>query len=279
MTLTATTEIEQGNRFSFGDNWTRFLENVNEDRIQEAEKSLQDMLGLQTLSGKIFLDIGSGSGLFSLAARRLGACVHSFDFDPKSVNCTQHLRDRFFPNDNQWVIEQGSILDQDFLKNINNADIVYSWGVLHHTGAMWEALENAANLVKSDGQLFIAIYNDEEGKSRRWKFIKKTYNKHPWTRPFLLLYGAHRAWTLACIKDLLDGKPFHRWRSYKKERGMSPWRDVEDWVGGYPFEVASPAAIFNFYHARGFNLTKMITRYGYGCNEFVFKKTASSIRP
>lgn len=269
---TATAEIEDGERFSFGGNWKRFLTTLDDERINEADSSLKNMLETTDLKGLHFLDIGSGSGLFSLAARRLGAHVESFDFDPQSVACTTHLRERYFKNDSEWTVKQGSVLDQNFMNQLAPADIVYSWGVLHHTGSMWEALANAANLVKPGGKLFIAIYNDQGGKSRRWHLIKKTYNKYAFMRPLLLVYGLIRSWTLASIRDLLNGKPFETWIKYKKDRGMSAWYDVIDWIGGYPFEVATPDAIFDFYKGRGFTLTKIVTRQGYGCNEFVFVK-------
>ncbi len=269
----ATVEIEDGKRFSFGGNWARFLTALDDERIAEAELSLRQMLDVQDLKGKRFLDIGSGSGLFSLAARRLGASVESFDYDPQSVSCTEYLRQTYFPGDPDWIVRQGSVLDRDFLGALGKADIVYSWGVLHHTGEMWSALGNVVPLVKENGQLFIAIYNDQGRKSRRWAFIKKTYNACAALRPALLLYGLFRAWTLASIRDLMDGKPFQTWLKYKKDRGMSPWYDVVDWIGGYPFEYATPDAIFEFYRDRGFTLSKLITRQGYGCNEFVFRKT------
>jgi 2-polyprenyl-6-hydroxyphenyl methylase/3-demethylubiquinone-9 3-methyltransferase len=135
-------EINQRKRFEFGKNWSRFLAILDEQRITVAEQSLKDMLGVNSLSGKSFLDIGSGSGLFSLAARRLGASVHSFDFDPQAVACTAELKRRYFPNDPAWTIEEGSVLDTEYLSSLATFDIVYSWGVLHHTGAMWQALEN-----------------------------------------------------------------------------------------------------------------------------------------
>src|SRR5207302_10440486 len=134
-------EVTRGERFEFGKNWGRFLEVLDDERIGEAEESLKKMLEVEGLAGKSFLDIGSGSGLFSLAARRLGARVHSFDYDPQSVACAAELRRRYFPNDEDWVVEPGSALDEAYLNRLGTFDIVYSWGVLHHTGAMWQALK------------------------------------------------------------------------------------------------------------------------------------------
>src|SRR5687767_4969194 len=147
-------------RFEFGKNWTRFLELLDDSRIAQAEASLRQMLDVPTLAGRSFLDIGSGSGLFSLAARRLGARVYSFDYDVHSVNCTAELKRRFFPDDDQWTVAQGSALDTDYLSRLGTFDVVYSWGVLHHTGDMWQALANADALVKPGGHLAIALYND-----------------------------------------------------------------------------------------------------------------------
>jgi 2-polyprenyl-6-hydroxyphenyl methylase/3-demethylubiquinone-9 3-methyltransferase len=128
-------EVSAGRRFRFGRNWARFLKRLNLARIVEAEDNLKEFLGEGTLAGKTFLDIGSGSGLSSLAARLLGARVTSFDFDSHSVACTEELRRRYFPGDSSWTIQQGSVLDQQYLAGLGQFDIVYSWGVLHHTGA------------------------------------------------------------------------------------------------------------------------------------------------
>jgi 2-polyprenyl-3-methyl-5-hydroxy-6-metoxy-1,4-benzoquinol methylase len=172
-------EVASGERFEFGKNWAAFLSIVDEERISMAEASLKEMLECEDLNGKRFLDIGSGSGLFSLAARRLGATVHSFDFDSNSFSCTQELRRRFFPGDANWRIEQGSALDADYVSGLGKFDIVYSWGVLHHTGEMWRALENAVLPVNEGGKLFIAIYNDTGSQAHRWHWIKKTYCRLP----------------------------------------------------------------------------------------------------
>ena len=270
-------EIARGERFEFGKNWSRFLDLLDEGRIVRAEQSLKQMLEVESLDGKSFLDIGSGSGLFSLAGRRLGARVHSFDYDPHSVGCTKELRRRYFNNDPDWRIEEGSALDADYLKSLGTFDVVYSWGVLHHTGAMWNALDNAQLAVASGGKLFVAIYNDLGSRSRRWNWIKKTYCDLPWflKTPFALIVIAPEE-IRSFLGSLMRLKPhdyLRSWTQYDSNRGMNRWRDIVDWVGGYPYEVAKPEEIFDFYRARGFHLTTMkCGGVALGCNEFVFQR-------
>lgn len=270
------TEVAKGDRFEFGANWTHFLKVLNDDRVALAEQSLRAMLGVDSLKGKRFLDIGSGSGLFSLVARRLGATVYSFDYDPQSVACTEELRTRYFPDDVGWIVEQGSVLDKSYLQTLGQWDIVYSWGVLHHTGAMWQALENVSPLVRQGGTLFIAIYNHQRIMSPVWLWIKRAYNRLPNGLRWLVLgLALVYLWGPRSIYDLLRGKPFHTWRHYAEHgvRGMSAWRDVVDWVGGYPFEVAKPEEVFHFYREGGFRLEQLQTcGGGLGCNQFVFSR-------
>jgi 2-polyprenyl-6-hydroxyphenyl methylase/3-demethylubiquinone-9 3-methyltransferase len=262
-------------KFEFGKNWDRFLKVLDETRIVEAEKSLIKMLEMEDLKCKRFLDVGSGSGLVSLAARRLGAKVRSFDYDPLCVACTQELKRRHFPDDASWIIEQGNILDVTYLDTLGTYDIVYSWGVLHHTGNMWKALGNVIHLVDERGTLFISIYNDQGLLSQFWKSVKRRYNRssRPMRVLMLLLVGVV-VQTGAGLIRILRGEnplPFKTWAEKKKRRGMSVWHDLVDWVGGYPFEVAKPEEVFDFYRQRGFELVRLITRGGgLGCNEFVF---------
>jgi 2-polyprenyl-6-hydroxyphenyl methylase/3-demethylubiquinone-9 3-methyltransferase len=265
----------EGQRFQFGNNWSSFLQALNEERIIEAEKSIARMLEVEDLRNQSFIDVGSGSGLSSLAARRLGASVFSFDYDPQSVACTQSLKRKFFPDDKEWVITQGSILDAAWLHSLDQYDVVYSWGVLHHTGALWTALANIDLLVKSNGKLFIAIYNDQGKLSDCWRVIKRLYNRLPRRLRFILTWPALVVlWGPRTVRDLLRGRPFSTWRNYAKTRGMSPWHDLVDWVGGYPFEVATPQAVIDFCEARGYRLRKLKTcGRGLGCNEFVFAKS------
>ena len=259
--------------YEFGKNWQRFLKVLNAERISAAEQSLKRMLHVEDLTNLRFLDIGSGSGLFSLAARNLGASVHSFDFDQDSVACTEALKKRYFPGDDRWVVERGSILDVGYLHQLGTFDVVYAWGVVHHTGAMWQALENALIPVVDHGKLFIAVYNDQGKISEYWSQVKRAYTHYPYARPLITCMHIP---VLACMRllpRLLSGR-------LPSERGMALWYDLKDWLGGYPFEVATPEAIIAFFRDRGcFLLNFGPCADPAGNNEFVFICTQAESTP
>ena len=269
-------EVTAGRRFSFGRNWASFLKRLNQARIAEAEKNLIEFLGEKSLDGRSFLDVGSGSGLSSLAARRLGAMVTSFDYDGQSVACTEELRRRYLPDDPSWMIEQGSVLDTEYLAGLGQFDIVYSWGVLHHTGAMWQAMANIKTMVKTGGLLFIAIYNDCGEVSRSWLERKRRYNALPQIlRPLYAIY----VWMPQELRSLAGSMRSGELRTYIREltsassgRGMSWLHDVIDWVGGYPYEYASVRDITDFYRRDGFEPVKIRENSSYGCHQLVFKR-------
>ncbi len=259
-------EINNGKRFSFGANWYRFLKLLNDERIKTAEESLCSMMDIVNLEGKSLIDIGSGSGLFSLAAKRLGARVFSFDYDPKSVACTAELRSRYFPTSSDWQVEEGSALDTNYLTKLGKFDIIYSWGVLHHTGNMWQALANVVPLIHENGKLFIAIYNDQGWISKYWTLVKRVYNSGLLGKSTMILVHAPYLLILRFLLRAVTGR-------LSVERGMSLWYDMLDWLGGYPFEVASPEQIILFYKEKGFVLENLKTTRGrHGCNEFVFRR-------
>ena len=260
--------MESCERFAFGDNWAKFLKALDEQRINHAVDSLKSMLEVENLNAKSFLDIGSGSGLFSLAAKRLGAKVFSFDYDPRSVACTKELKNRYFYNDKDWTIESGSVLDTEYLSRLGKFDIVYSWGVLHHTGNMWAALKNVQVNVAKNGKLLIALYNHQPFASNYWWFVKKMYNKYSISRPlFIFIHSLYPTLPSLLLKAI---------QNRKCPRGMNVWYDLIDWLGGYPFEVSTPQQIFEYYKSYGYYLIKLKTVGGrLGCNEYVFQLNSS----
>jgi len=262
-------------RFQFGENWDDFLKGVTDEHIVASENSLCELLGVTELNQKTFLDIGSGSGLFSLSATRLGAEVVSFDYDPHSVECAVKLKSKYFPHRTEWKIAQGSILDRDFVAGLGTFDVCYSWGVLHHTGALWQAIFNAQLAVKPGGTLVIAIYNDEGLISSLWAAVKRTYCRGG-VRRILMTSIFYPAFFLAgLVSDAVRLKnPVARYTAHKRNhRGMSLVHDWKDWLGGYPYEVATPARVVAFLENLGFQLLKEIPPvYGFGNNQFVFRR-------
>jgi len=264
-------------RFAFGKNWANFLASVDQSRIDAAAASLRHLLREESLAGKTFVDIGSGSGLSSLVAHHAGALVTSFDYDLASVDCTEAIRQRFGNPTPAWIVVQGSILDTPFVRSLGQFEVVYSWGVLHHTGQLGEAIANAQSLVAPGGLLVIAIYHDQGGASRRWAAVKRTYHRLPKSMQPLWVGGIATFYELKfAAARLLSGQnplPFSDWRAKAVDRGMSVWHDWVDWVGGWPFEVASPDAIINPLTEQGFCLVRLRTvGGGWGCNEYVFRR-------
>jgi 2-polyprenyl-3-methyl-5-hydroxy-6-metoxy-1,4-benzoquinol methylase len=253
--------------FAFGENWNRFSKNVKFQKFLDAKASLLDLMS--DLHGKTFLDVGCGSGLFSIAAATLGAKkILAFDADPQCIATSQNLLEKVCQWDSSIKSDKiefktASILDESL--DVGRWDIVYSWGVLHHTGNMYKAFEVVSKLVADNGMLVIAIYN-KHFTSRFWKIIKYTYVKSPKFIRKLMVF-------LTLLVKLPAVFIISRQNPFKKMRGMQYYADIVDWVGGYPYEYASPDEITGFFEQRGFTLKKFIKTSGFtGCNQFVFEK-------
>jgi 2-polyprenyl-6-hydroxyphenyl methylase/3-demethylubiquinone-9 3-methyltransferase len=256
-------------QFAFGDNWASFSEVVNDDRINNAVTCLRRLFPNGELDGKQFLDIGCGSGLSMVAALRLGAqSVYGIDFDPNSVSTARKLL-TLYASDKAWNVERRSVFD---LTSDDKFPVVYSWGVLHHTGSMREAIRVAANAVETGGFLAIALYR-KTPLCGAWTQAKRIYNYLPSVGQ-TIARGVYK--TAFTTSMLMSGRnPIAYARDYKKHRGMSWSHDVHDWLGGYPYESATADEIMrqllhlNFEVVRSFTTPPGRGIFGTGCDEFV----------
>lgn len=267
-----TTEVM---RFGFGANWKSYLaKHLSDERIALAKEQLLGFLGREDLVGMRVLDIGSGSGIHSLAAHLSGAReVVSFDYDPDSVEATRSLHQTLGAPEN-WMVRQGSVLDADFMATLGTFDLVYSWGVLHHTGDVLAALGLAAERVASDGIFFIALYDSDWSVEAPefWYDIKQKYNRAGWLKKRIL-----EAWYVLCFEmncnPLRIPVQIKKIINYKKSRGMDYYHDVKDWLGGWPMQYIRLYEVIPRMQQKG--LTLLRSKLGEANTEYLFSGVGS----
>jgi len=257
-------------RFAFGRNWKQYVRTAGERELDAAIEPLRQVVEGVDPAVSTFLDIGCGSGLMSAAAHRLGfRRIVSFDYDADSVEATRQVH-RAAGEPAGWTVIQGSVLDDGFMAGLGRFDVVYSWGVLHHTGAMWPAIERALAAMAPGGRAFIALYNDQGCISDYWKVVKRAYVRSPAPLKALIAAVFYAYFGVGLfVADLVRLRnPFSR--HFASGRGMKFRYDIIDWVGGYPFEVARPDEVERFARERGFDcLCVFFAGRRHGCNEFL----------
>jgi SAM-dependent methyltransferase len=275
-------DLKLDNHFNFGDNWRRLVKVISEDKLKYAIQDIQSFMAPESISGKSFLDIGCGSGLHAVAAWRLGAReVTTVDLDPKSLKHVQQLKKVFnIPDSFPWTHYVGNIASLEGLDNVSLSDVVYSWGVLHHTGDMWSSINNASSFVKTNGYFYIMIYRDAY-LAPFWKYLKKAYTFGPsFLRLILRGFFVSLFFMLLLAKHRSISKVKQRIRDYDRNRGMSWYIDIVDWIGGYPFEWASASQVCDYLASSGFKLQKIyppvspqpVGLLGTGSYQYLFAK-------
>ena len=248
---------------------------LTRERIAQARADFDRLTEGIPLTGRTFLDIGFGQGLSLLIAQEHGAAVVGCDLNEKCAEVLTVTRRRFCTSGTELPeppVVTGSILDAatvDTLKGYGSPegtfDIVHSWGVLHHTGAMQQAIANAASLVNDGGYLITALYN-RHWSSPVWKLIKRWY--------CLLPVFARTALVWLLYPVILIAKAIvTRKNPFVMDRGMDFFHNVVDWVGGYPYEYISVDEFRAIMESYRFDCIRVVTaRVPTGCNEFVFRR-------
>jgi len=254
--------------FSFGENWLDYLETLDAARVREATADIEAFLGSDAIPGLRVLDVGSGSGLHSLAFQTLGAAeVHAMDVDPRSVTATRRLCDAM-GDSGLWTVHHASILDADWLQAFRDRfDLVYAWGSLHHTGELWRAVENSIGLVNDGGRLWLAIYVRSPAYSDELA-LKQRYNRASPLRKRLMV--ADQICRLMLSRLRRRKNPL-RWNE-RRGRGMNAYHDIIDWLGGLPYEVASREEVVRFCEQRGMRLDRCEEAEPGGCSEYLFRR-------
>ena len=250
-------------KFSFGINWTDFAknkvdENIVSTHVNDALGHLLRMPGFlsaKPLEGKRVIDIGCGSGLSSLSFYENGCRdITSFDVNEDSIKATNIIKERFCNDESnlKWSIKEGSILDENLVSDLRSQekyDLVYSWGVLHHTGDMRKAIDNTLSLCQSGSILWMALYikvdqpDGEEIYQNDLKLKIKFNEASEETKKEMIV---------SRLKKVFGNNPATWTRPYDN-RGMTPINDVTDWLGGYPYEVARAKDIKRLLEANGFS--------------------------
>jgi SAM-dependent methyltransferase len=264
-------------RFEFGRNWHDFIQkNYGQDKVETSKNHILNFIEKDNLDGLTFLDIGCGSGLHSIAALQAGvSLVHGFDYDPDSVAATRFVQGQAGNPDN-WTAEQGSVLDDKFMNNLPMFDFVYSWGVLHHTGDVWHAIQNAAGRVKPGGYFYIALYSADvqiDPTPEFWLQVKRNYVASGWLkRRYMDIWYV---WRFMMNRDIRRFPEFlKRMQEHKKNRGMNIFTDIRDWLGGWPMEFVYDKEAIDFCKKMGFGLEKIST--GEANTEFLFRRTGKA---
>lgn len=252
--------------FSFGKNWQAYLRAADDEAVGLAQADVLHWLGRGAIEGRSVLDVGSGSGIHSLAFWQLGAeSIHSLDVDSASVEATRSVWTEAGRPAN-WQVLEASILDAGLPGRLkpDGYEIVYSWGVLHHTGAMWEALGKTLGLVAEGGRLWIGLYAsgpryeqilalkrsyNAGGSSKRWLLERRLILRS------ILRQGANSSRALLRLDFKHLTNPL-RWNR-RVGRGMDTYHDIVDWLGGLPYEEADHNEVISFVRPLGFVLDRL----------------------
>jgi 2-polyprenyl-6-hydroxyphenyl methylase/3-demethylubiquinone-9 3-methyltransferase len=209
--------------------------------IQGVLEHLND-LWPEGVKGKNVLDGGSGSGMVSVGFALLGANVTGVDITPQCVENGKRNAERF------------GVQCRFFCKDLTDLDlgnerfdIVYSWGVIHHSEDARKSFSNLAKHLKPGGEMVLAVYL-KTYLSGFWNFSRVFYQKAPkWFQSIFRESGSCFLNGVDFIKKLIFGK------SRYMLRGTNNKELINDWFGVPHRTFHSYDEVFQWFRENGLN--------------------------
>jgi ubiquinone/menaquinone biosynthesis C-methylase UbiE len=143
----------------YGKLWDKY---ETDEYIKEAYRIIESRFknnefDLSVLKGKTILDMGCGSGRYTIALTKTGAeKVYGIDLGKESIRKAALIAEKSGIRNIEFDV--GSVLDLPYEDNL--FDFIYSNGVLHHTENLEQGINELYRTLKPGGESFLYLYAD-----------------------------------------------------------------------------------------------------------------------
>jgi len=172
-----------GTNFAYAEKFSKdYFEQVEQHRYA-TESDIFSFAQFTRFHGKKVLEVGVGAGTDFLQFVRSGAHAYGMDLTQEAVNHVEQRLDVY-----GLKAEEVRVADAESLPYENNSfDLVYSWGVIHHSPDTQKCLSEIVRVVKPNGTIKIMLYN--------------RHSLYAWYQ--YLKYGLLKGRPLRSLKDIL----------------------------------------------------------------------------
>ena len=131
-----------------------YFDAIEDYRYNSDAPWLKDAVGFDHFQNKRLLEVGFGTGTDLLQFARAGAVVTGVDITPRSIEIARRRFD-VYGQRGEFLIGDGENLsfpDESF-------DVVYSFGVLHHTPDTQRAIREVHRVLRPGGKAIVMLYH------------------------------------------------------------------------------------------------------------------------